>query len=631
MSDVPAVSSVQYPYSYQYDADGYPLRPTGSADNIFGFATANSDIVLSEWKVMFGDDPGGSHGTDPFLSKDFPSVREHYSHDDIMNGTFGFPSGISFGDMLQEAGTAISKVIKAAAPFIAMIPGVGTIVGAGLYAIGSIGAGDRIDTVAIATIKTALPEELKTPFQEAVDIGYGLARGQRVDKITVDLTRKTLAASGGPKAVAAFDAGLSIGTGKGLQDAGFKVLGVWAAGTNSDERAASFLAATALAAAQGKSVQQVLYAAAQSAFFQAIPAAQQAYVLEQAIDYFLAHPTEVLDPDEADLAERLGIPIEAIQAALICIQQMADGTITVNGDYVNSFNQKLLPPVASIGMSSEGSPGTNDAYVANTALAAKGRAIQAGDHTALVQRGMTSYAGIKTNDDWRRGYDIGTAVAYGHSLDGPGQQAVRATLHSLAKASGYDAAQKYQYQRTVAQAVANALIASVPVSRQQQITAMQAAGSQAAQNDPQLMTARSSNKSIAFQRGFDVATIGCAGTITNGPGQDAMRADLLALAGGLNSATGRDVTLGFDVGQSVQHGIAQSRANGTQVSSNPSIATGQLVVQGLAGSGVSANQKAAVVGAVIANSTATRAAVTAAIPTVAPKGFFARFFAFLGF
>lgn len=564
----------------------------------------------------------------------FRWVRDHYSHDSIMAGNFMFPTGYGLGDDLQAIGTAICKVIKAVAPFIAMIPGVGTVIGAGLYAVGSLGAGDRIDQVVIDTIEQVLPDGVKTQFKEAVDIGYDIGRGKPWSQAAIDLGRTQAMADGGPQAVGAFDAGIALGTGKGLQEAGFKLLGAWAAGTNSDERALSFIAAMAQATAEGKTIQQVLFAGAQTAFFSAVPAAQQAYVLEQAIQYFIAHPDEVVDPDTSAIADRLGIPIDAIRAAIVCLRQMADGTLVPDPGATQQFNVIFAANVktnatatggASMFQAALGLPELASSKLANDAYQAKGYALSQTDPVAMATRATNG------NALWKRGYDIGTAITNGKSVDGPGQKALAATLLDPNEVAGYQAAQKIQYQLTLSKAstmnTVTGLGRMIPLARQQQLDALQVTGAAQAQSNPTIAILRASDPNPLFTKGFDMAIAGCAGTSIGGNGQDAIRADLGTYVGGGQAAT--QAQHGFDVGQSLAHGMTKASLGLVTLSANPAVAGGQMVVTGIAGGVQTPDQKAAIVQTVVTANPAVKAGAAATVPTV-QKSFFQKVWDFFG-
>ncbi len=144
-------------------------------------------------------------------------------------------------------------------------------------------------------------------------------------------------------------------------------------------------------------------------------------------------------------------------------------------------------------------------------------------------------------------------------------------------------------------------------------------GQQIAMSDPRVMVARNASADSEYQRGFDVGTAVGRGHTLPGPGQDAIRSKLAPMYGGSANAL-----RGFDVGQTIQFGVTKN----PNTSANPSVAAGQLVVNGVAGSGLNSNVKAGAVQAVTANNPA--AAQGAAAAVAAKTGLWARFVAFFG-
>lgn len=571
------------------------------------------------------------------------TIRSRYTHDQIMSGRNEdlIPQGQDFGDIVADAGRSLAMVIKAAAPFIAMIPGIGLGVSLAITAGSALAAGDRIDYITVDTIEAAIPTQYKPSFRQAVDIGYGLARGQRVDKIAVDLGRKEALQTGGPTAAAAFDAGIAVGTGQGIQDAGFALMGAWVKNADTPvARAAQFAIDVQHAAAEGVSVKDFLLGQIRNEFFKAVPAAQQAYVLKQAIEFFLAHPEELVNPQLADLAERLGIPIEAIRAAIACLIKLEDGTWLVDDDVEHGFlpmqsdatnNESVLQAA-----SSQDAPGT---ATRNAMLANQGYAI-------AMAKGNTSIAAARADTTksgaWRRGFDIGTAVTQGSSIEGSGQTTVRDSLNQQDSQQGFNAARNIQYAITRKTAAISTVAAGANTMAvdpgykslgrlvdQTENNQLAAQGAQMAAQNPQIAAARALNSDGSYRRGFDIGLAISMGSIIPGGGQDRVRLSLGQLQGGSQLQQA-----GFDVGQALAHGITKQKIAAqalSVLSGNPQVAAGQLVTNGMAGSSTSSDQKAAVMATVASDPTARQGAQTAIAQIAANQtSLWDKFWAFFG-
>jgi hypothetical protein len=414
---------------------------------------------IAEHDAIFGEHPPTSQELTLLAI-----MRERYTHEQLMSGDYVIPQGHGFWADAAAAGKQLALVIKAAAPFIAMIPGIGTGISMAITAGAGLASGDRIDTVTLNAIETAIPENHKATFRKTVDISYAAARGQRIDKLAIELLRKEAGEKGGPEAQAVFDAGLAVGTGKGLQDAGFKLMGAWVKGDDSaSARAIQFGLDVREAAAQGLTVKEFLIRQAQKEFFRRVPAAEQVYVLADAIKYFLAHPEEVVNPQYADLAERLGIPIEAIRAAIICIMQMADGSLGVNPETAPAFATRYSLEMAmrdtvsaashkasqylsnklTTGSASQSSKGTS-VIMANTwqslgkvKIAAGLTTVAQNELNTLASRGarIAAQSGIlsaarqlQPEGQFRQGFDIGVGTATGNAIPGSGHDRIRSLL-----------------------------------------------------------------------------------------------------------------------------------------------------------------------------------------------------------
>ncbi len=513
----------------------YP-NPATSADkepNAFRAASQFED----ELEVIFGPAamaPAKNNvGDYPTLSRmKLRIMRSYYTHDELMTGQCPLPQGYGFWGSISEAATAMGAILKAAAPFIAMIPGIGTGVAMMINVGGSLAGGDRIDAALITGVEGAIPTPAaKKSFRSATELGYAAARGENIGDLAIQAARSQADMVGGPMAVAAFDSGLAIGTGQGLQDAGFQLLGAWVkAGDNPIARAAQFALDVKAAAEQGVSIQQFLFNQAKKEFLRAVPVAAQADALYQAIQYFIEHPDQVLDPQMADIAARLGLPIEAIRAAMTCIRRMANGTITVDENAV----QAVRPFIKT---STTAGPSAIQAMGANMTT-------------------ITSIGRLLTADE-------------------------RANLASL-----------------------------------------QLKGSAMAASNATIAASRALDSNADWKKGFDIATALCQGSSQIGPGQERIRNQVSPLRGGSAKAVE-----GFNVGMALQHGISKNNPGVLAISRSPSIAAGQLVTQGIAGSNLTPDERTAAMRTVVSDSAAR---VGAAQAVEAHKGLWARFKEFFG-
>ncbi len=236
-----------------------------------------------------------------------------------------------------------------------------------------------------------------------------------------------------------------------------------------------------------------------------------------------------------------------------------------------------------------------------------------------------------------RGWNIGAAESNGHTVAGPGQDAVKLEAAQDPVMGGFIADQAFVAARLYIYSLMSAgrilLVtgaeATLPPDRLAQIDALASRGHQMTASIPAVLSASQANPSDAWQKGFMVATAFCQGNSLPGPGQTAMKTDLMNLYGYATTA-GRDVANGFDVGQAVQFGITRARMNGTALSANPGVAAGQLAINGIANQpGISPDQKAAVAGAIAGSSAAAAAGAQSAVAANKP-GIIKRFFQFLG-
>jgi hypothetical protein len=601
---------------------------------------------------------------------------------------FGFLDDIvdaveDVAEFVEDAGGTIGNIVKHAAPFIAMIPGVGTLAGAAIYAVGAVAAGDRISDVAINSVEGALPAEARGLYRKGIDIGYQVGRGANIKNELIAAGREEARLQGGAPAVAAYDTGIAIGQGRGLQDAGFQVMGAWVAGNTAGERAVLFAKDAAEAARTGKSLEDFLVDAGAHQLIESIPLAKQGQALAAAIQYFLNHPEELLDHsgyvkdylDIYDMAERAGIPASALRSAITIVLQMIDGKILVipSTRRLDRVNHVISMAAIEAG----GFAVAETAKAANDTAAARGQTIiNSGatwapidspvraslfdirnkyrdwtttiKHTTrydpvsgvTVKENWTEVRSDTVNDTWRRGFDVGIGVCEGASADGPGQQKARASLTLLAAQYGFDAAQAIQFDRTKKAAFTKGItaMASRVVSAADRTTLEGLAiKGQNIARDPMVAAARALNPDPRFRWGFDIGSATCQGSSIPGPGQDATRAKLspLTLGGGLaynvpstdpNARGSNEAMQGFDVAQALQHGI--TKTGSAQVGGSPSTGAGTLIANGLSGSTNPGDVKAAVAQTTFADPSMKQAVATTLSEK---KGFIAKVLEFFGF
>src|SRR5947207_15814014 len=79
-------------------------------------------------------------------------------------------------DAISDAGDEIGGILKDVAPFLGMIPGLGTALDAAVYAAGAIAAGDKITDLVIGTASAAMPLGVpKVAFDGATNITKDVA------------------------------------------------------------------------------------------------------------------------------------------------------------------------------------------------------------------------------------------------------------------------------------------------------------------------------------------------------------------------------------------------------------------------------------------------------------------------
>ncbi len=354
--------------------------------------------------------------------------------------------------------------LRFAATVASVVPGIGSGVAAVLGAAASLAEGQSLSDALVAGALSALPGG--AVWAVAGETARGVIAGDRVDRAALAGVRAGILAEGGPAAAAAFDGLMAIAQGKSLQDAGFAGLKALAKGNTLAERAASYSEAIARAAEQGRAVSDVLVSELASDVARSAGAGAST-LLSSAMDRIASDPS-LLAAGSAALAGALSIPEPIARAAQAVMRA---------GDVDEGLRAALLPPVALGRIEPAAVRARNDA------LAARGYAIAMARPAVMVRRNS------KTSADWRRGFDVGTIVSQGNAASGPGQDAVLASLTTVAAKSGFLSSRAQQYLFTAA---APALAAAAAAAAS---TAEVSAAALAAESDePRTLAASTASK-----------------------------------------------------------------------------------------------------------------------------------------
>ncbi len=158
---------------------------------------------------------------------------------------------------------------------------------------------------------------------------------------------------------------------------------------------------------------------------------------------------------------------------------------------------------------SPAAPGLEDkcrAFVSG--LAVKGEAIANQDPAAVELRNQQPEGPV------RRGFDIGMAAAEGQTADGPGKQAIRASLN-IVELRGFNAAVSFSLARNK----------NLEGDRNAELAAR---GEAIANQDPLALELREQQTEGAARRGFDIGMAAAEGQTAPGPGKDRVRDSLPA-------------------------------------------------------------------------------------------------------
>lgn len=246
--------------------------------------------------------------------------------DDIADGK---PVGGAIGQALTDKGKAYARSLQQAAPYIAMVPGVGTGIAIAMNAAAAIALGQPVDKMALDTVALSIPggAAAQSGFRSGAEFGSGIAQGKRLDEAALQAARAALPSE---EARIAFDAGLALARGKSLQDAGFQALYYFTKGNTLAERAAHFSEALVTAARQGRSVGDVLAQGLQQDVAKLGGSfTENMKRVEDTANRLRAIPNYVrLSPEE--VGQMAGVPPEIARAAMAAVTWDQVGTPRVD-------------------------------------------------------------------------------------------------------------------------------------------------------------------------------------------------------------------------------------------------------------------------------------------------------------
>ncbi len=227
--------------------------------------------------------------------------------------------GRDIADHFRVVGGKMGMVLRGLAKIISFVPGVGTVVAAVLAGIGSLAAGEPLDAAFLDAVVNAIPGGgiVKDAAKTGVAMAKKLIAGGNVGDAALEGARTFLAQQGvPPEALQAFDIGVALGTGEGLQSAGFKVLNLFAPGDDFLQRGLNYVRAVEKSAATGKSLQDVLKSTLGSEL-RAIDgaAAQLGPVIEQ-----IDKNPNLIEAGSYALAEQLGVPEPVARAGQVIMR-----------------------------------------------------------------------------------------------------------------------------------------------------------------------------------------------------------------------------------------------------------------------------------------------------------------------
>lgn len=223
-------------------------------------------------------------------------------------------------DHFRAVGGQIGAVLRLLAKALSFVPGVGTVLAAVFAGLGSLAAGEPIDAAILDSVANAVPGGgiAKDALKSGVAAARKLIEGGSLGEAALAASRSAIVSYGvPPEALAAFDIGVALGTGKGLQEAGFRAFALFAPGNDLIERGIAYTKAIAKSVASAIPIEQVLQKTLGDELSKV-----DASGLGDAIAAIVEQPTR-LAMGSYELAEKLGVP-EAVARAAQAV--MSDGS-----------------------------------------------------------------------------------------------------------------------------------------------------------------------------------------------------------------------------------------------------------------------------------------------------------------
>lgn len=218
-----------------------------------------------------------------------------------------------------DIGAVLSTILKSIAKIVSFIPGVGTIAASVLAGVGALVGGENIGAAAIEAAANAVPGGgiAKDAVMTGAKTAQSLAEGKDVGTALLDGARTALERQGVPvQVLQAFDIGVALGTGKGLQEAGFRMLKYYLPGNDVFERGTEFIDSMAKVRAIGTTAEKFLTTALSRDVYKAVgPGAMSA--LNDSLLEKVARSEEYRNMGSYDLAAVLGVQEAVARSAQV--------------------------------------------------------------------------------------------------------------------------------------------------------------------------------------------------------------------------------------------------------------------------------------------------------------------------
>lgn len=235
----------------------------------------------------------------------------------------------------EDVGKPVMKAVKAVAPFIAIIPGIGTGVAIALSAASSVALGDRITDAALNAATAAVPGGVtaQAAFKAAGSTGLALARGEKIDTAALASVRDALPSD---QAKQAYDMGIALSKAKGLQDQGYQNVAA-IIDVPEDAKVTAFRALQAQARALGISTEALLHREVKVAYAK-MGASHKAAVFD------LKSALETRD-------DKVTLTIDEVATAANCPRDVARAALSwavtgtpPDGDIIERFGKRGIKP-----------------------------------------------------------------------------------------------------------------------------------------------------------------------------------------------------------------------------------------------------------------------------------------------